>query len=532
MPCEKRGILAVVFLANLCVLLYNHFMDLKMLKSGTDIRGVALPISGAVVTLSNDAVKRLAAGFAEFVGDKYGNAEYKGKIKIAVGHDSRLSAGSLSDAAIEGLTACAGEVLFCGLASTPAMFMMTVLEGCDGAIMLTASHHPSDRNGMKFFTKQGGVSGTELDEIIKRAEKIDFDAHKTQSVFRQEDFLESYCKHMRTVICSELGTDKPLKGFKIAVDAGSGSAGFYADRILAPLGADVSSGQYLKPDGNFPFHAPNPEDKAAMKSISLRVIKTQSDLGVIFDTDGDRSAVVLSDGKEINRNRLIALSAAIVLRDCRTAAGNESGLNNNPIIVTDSTTSEGLKEFIAKLGGQHIRYKRGYQNVIGYAKQLCAEGKFAPLAIETSGHAALKENYFLDDGAYLAAKIIIEAVRLKREGKDLYSLIADLREAKEEASFRIGLKGLDWKKAGQEVLDTLTQLGKKYKIADDSFEGIRIYLEGGWFMARLSVHDPVVAVNIESDIDGGARSIVALLLEVLGSIKNVDISQFKDFLKC
>ena len=515
-------------------------MDLKKLKSGTDIRGVALPLGGLPVTLDTGAAKRLAAGFAEFVKDSTndisgnGGKDKKGKtgrIRIAVGHDSRLSAKVLSDAVTEGLMACADEVLFCGLASTPSMFMMTVLEECDGAVMLTASHHPPDRNGMKFFTRRGGVSGLELDGIITKAETIDFDAYKSESTFVQDDFLESYCAHMRGVICDGLGGDMPLKGFKIAVDASNGAAGFYAGRILAPLGADVSSSQYLEPDGNFPNHAPNPEDKVAMQSISQRVLKTQSDLGIIFDTDGDRSAVVLADGKEINKNRLIALSTAIVLRDCASQAGGGKNSkncdDNKPVIVTDSTTSEGLRQFISNLGGRHIRYKRGYQNVIGYAKQLCAEGQNAPLAIENSGHAALRENYFLDDGAYLAAKIIIEAVRLKREGKDLYSLIADLKEAKEEASFRISLSGADWKTAGQRALDTLTEFGRQYKIADDSFEGIRVYLEDGWFMARLSVHDPVVAVNIESDAEGGVKKISALLISALENIKGLDLGQLR-----
>ena len=95
-------------------------------------------------------------------------------------------------------------------------------------------------------------------------------------------------------------------------------------------------------------------------------------------------------GKEINRNRLVALASAIALE------GNEGGT-----IVTDSITSDGLKAYIeTTLDGVHHRFKRGYKNVINEAIRLNQEGVNCPLAIETSGHAAMRENYFLDDGAY------------------------------------------------------------------------------------------------------------------------------------
>lgn len=193
------------------------------------------------------------------------------------------------------------------------------------------------------------------------------------------------------------------------------------ERVLKPLGADTAGSQFLEPDGNFPNHIPNPENPAAMQSVSDAVVRAGADLGVIFDTDVDRAAVVDANGREINRNALIALISAVILKE-----------QPGSTIVTDSVTSDGLAEFIAEKGGVHHRFKRGYKNVIDEARRLCDSGINAPLAIETSGHAALKENYFLDDGAYLVTRIIIEAVKLRREGKTLSSLLAGLKTAKEE----------------------------------------------------------------------------------------------------
>lgn len=98
-----------------------------------------------------------------------------------------------------------------------------------------------------------------------------------------------------------------------------------------------------------------------------------------------------------------------------------SGEKGGATIVTDSVTSDGLREYLENtLNDTHYRYRRGYKNVINKAIELCRDGINCPLAIETSGHAALRENYFLDDGAYLVTKIVIELAR----GRDIEKILA------------------------------------------------------------------------------------------------------------
>lgn len=121
---------------------------------------------------------------------------------------------------------------------------------------------------------------------------------------------------------------------KVVVDAGNGSGGFFAS-MLADLGADTTGSQFLEPNGTFPNHVPNPEDPTAMQSAAGAVARAKADLGIVFDTDVDRSAVVAPDGREINRNRLIAVLSAIVLED-----------HPGSTVVTDSVTSKGLAQFI------------------------------------------------------------------------------------------------------------------------------------------------------------------------------------------
>ena len=130
-------------------------------------------------------------------------------------------------------------------------------------------------------------------------------------------------------------------------------------RQLESLGAWVEGSQFLAPDGDFPNHAPNPESPEAMRALSRAVVKNEADLGVLFDADCDRAAIVLSDGRFVNKNRLIALTAAMLL-------SKQPGLT----IVTDSVTSTGLTRFIFEWGGTHYRFKRGYREVIDEAIRL------------------------------------------------------------------------------------------------------------------------------------------------------------------
>ena len=478
------------------------------LKSGSDIRGCASEIFGNDVNLTDEAVYDLTAAFVPFLAEKSGKSA--DSLTVSVGHDSRITAERIKAQVIKALTAAGVHVLDCGLSSTPAMFMTTVCAGCDGAVQITASHHPADRNGLKFFLPSGGLDSPDISEIIKAAEGSQC-APACEGTVEQRDFMTEYAAILRNLICKELGTtesEQPLKGYHIVVDAGNGAGGFYADKVLAKLGAATSGRVCLEPDGMFPNHIPNPENAVAMASISDAVLDSGADLGVIFDTDVDRAGCVDPDGVEINRNRLVALAAAIVLE-------NEPGST----IVTDSVTSSGLKDFIENtLGGKHHRFKRGYKNVINEAVRLCNEGVNAPLAIETSGHAALKENYFLDDGAYLVTKIIIKMAKLGREGKSISDLTKDLKMPAESKELRFSIEVEDFRSYGECVIEglerwCLAKADEGYVIADDNREGIRVSVDDGWFLLRLSVHDPVMPMNLESDSEGGVKRMLEMISE-------------------
>lgn len=483
--------------------------DYKKLQNGSDIRGVAMDgVPGENVNLGKEETFRLTRGFAFWLSEKLEKPVES--LKISVGHDSRLTAEELKTTIADTLVHIGVKVYDCGLASTPAMFMSTIFPeyACDGAIMITASHLPFNRNGFKYFDKDGGLNKADISAIIAYAESdavienLETVPNPGANPAEKRDLIGRYSQHLREKIISEAANtehpDKPLTGLKIVVDAGNGAGGFYAETILAPLGADVSASQFLEPDGHFPNHQPNPENKEAMASISKRVVESGADFGLIFDTDVDRSSAVDKYGKEISRNAIVAMAAAL-------NAAEHPGTT----VVTDSITSDQLTVYLEKcLGLKHLRFKRGYKNVINKAIELNESGIDSQLAIETSGHAAYKENYFLDDGAYLATKIVIKAAQLAQSGAGIDVLLSSLAEPKEAIEIRFPISGSDFGAYGEKVLTDLKkwamepeQVSDGISLVEPNYEGVRLNFRTedteGWCLLRKSLHDPIMPLNVE-----------------------------------
>ncbi len=504
---------------------YNY----SKLQNGSDIRGVALPlIETEPVNLDEETITRLMKGFILLIMEKTNLRP--NDISVAVGRDSRLSGKNIENIVVAVLKSLGVTVIDCNIASTPAMFMATIFDDfkANASIMITASHLPKNRNGFKFFDINGGFDKSDIKKIIGFAES-ECELSKlivtNDGEVKEKDLIEAYSNHLQNIIRKGIDNgENPLEGIKITVDAGNGAGGFFATKVLEPLGADVSSSQFLEPDGNFPNHIPNPENKEAINSICERVKESKSDLGIIFDTDVDRCSAVDENGAEINRNKIVGLAASLVSKE-----------NKGTTIVTDSVTSKHLTEFIEnELGLKHLRYKRGYKNVINKSIELCKDGIDSQIAIETSGHCAFKENYFLDDGAYLATKIVILTALLMRENKNISSKLEKLKDVIEEAEFRIPMLDEDFGILGDTILEDLEVAIKENEIVGatlefPNYEGVRINFDkengDGWALLRKSLHDPILPLNIESDSAGGVLIIQNKILNFLDEYAGLDLSK-------
>jgi len=483
-------------------------------------------------------------------------------ITICVGRDPRVHGVTLADAMCRGIESVKGvKAVYTGLASTPAMFTFCRTGSCDGfkingSVMVTGSHLPEDRNGFKFCTKKnGGLTKMDIEELAETAAnnaKEWFDVGIMPPIVGGEavycssrvDFMPHYASALRNTIIREatssstISSEKPLSGLHIVLNAGNGS-GYIFNEILRDLGADVSHSMYLTPDGTFSkdFGVPNPEYKPMIEATTRVCEESNADIGIMFDTDADRCGFVVrrngedNDGstatyEALNRNRLIALLSVIF-------KSSSPGCS----IVTDSVTSEGLSKFLTEdLGLEHVRYLKGYANVIGKAKEITESGKAtAEMAIETSGHCAMRENGYLDDGTYTAAKVIGLLARVTRENEEssdgvghlgLLDLISDLEEMEEVEELRLDVVDgttVSTERIFNDLANDITMAAsftEGWELDRENLEGVRVRngTDGSFFMLRKSLHDPVISLQVEgSSADNVKATVISPLLDIVKS---------------
>ena len=128
--------------------------------------------------------------------------------------------------------------------------------------------------------------------------------------------------------------------------------------------------------------------------------------------------------------------------------------------------------------------------------------------------------------------------RGKKEGYTLESLIASLEEPAESVEFRMNILLEDFKSYGQQVIDELTAYAQNqtgWSLAPNNFEGVRVNLDeahgNGWFLLRLSLHDPLLPLNIESNSVGGAKKIAQELAGFITKYDKLDAAKLIDFTK-
>ncbi|KAI3910401.1 hypothetical protein MKX01_034795 [Papaver californicum] len=440
---------------------------IKRLQNGSDVRGVAVEgEKGRTVDLTPPAVEATAESFGEWVinGMRKELGYVKEIVKVSLGRDPRISGASLSVVVFTGLKRTGCSAYDMGLATTPDCFMSTLL--------LPFDYDASIMKWLKKFTPNGGLRSTEVEEICgnaagkyaNRMAKVSTSVNMAATLTKV-DFMSSYAKHLRDIIKERINHpvhfETPLKGFK--------SVYYYTLQF-------------------------NP-------TTSLFI-----------------------------------------------------GTN----IVTDARTSMALTQFITKRGGHHCLNRVGYRNVIDKGIQLNKDGIETHLMMETSGHGALKENHFLDDGAYMVVKIIIEMVRMKLAGSDkegIGGLIKELEDPADSAELRINIicEPRFAKQRGIQAIETfrnyiedgrlegweLDSCGDcwvsegclvdsndepadidanmyRAKVSDDE------HGQHGWIHVRQSIHNPNIAVNIQSSIPGGCQTIAKALLEKFLFVSDMD----------
>ncbi|MZR62888.1 phosphomannomutase/phosphoglucomutase [Alcanivorax sp. DP30] len=333
-----------------------------------DIRGVA------GVTLTAQAAYLLGRAIGT-------EASEAGQQTVVVARDGRLSSPELTRSLIKGLIESGRDVINLGLVPSPVLYYATEVLETRSGVMVTGSHNPPSHNGMKIVINGDTLYGDRIQGIQARIAKGDF--NEGQGKEQELDITDRYL----TDVTNDIVLARPLK---IGIDCGNGAAGELAPKLFTQLGCEVSA-LYTEIDGNFPNHAPDPGNPDNLADLIRLVDSEQLDLGLAFDGDGDRVAVVTNRGEIIWPDRLMMLFARDVL-------SRSPGAD----ILFDVKCTRALPAVIRKSGGRPLMYKTGHSLIKAKMKETGA-----PLAGEISGHLFFADRWFgCDDGMYAGARLL------------------------------------------------------------------------------------------------------------------------------
>jgi phosphomannomutase len=410
--------------------------------------------------LNDDVAYRVGRGYAQFLNPK----------RVVVGRDIRLSSAGLTDALCRGLTDSGVDVYDVGICGTEGVYFATFDGGYDGGIMVTASHNPSDYNGMKFVRESSKpISGDNgLKDIRGFAERAQFPAPARLGVVHRIDTMTAYLAHLLSYV--DAGKLKPLK---IVVNAGNGGAGLIIDQLEPRLPF-----QFIKvhhePDGHFPNGIPNPmlEENRAPTIAAIRAHK--ADFGIAWDGDFDRCFLFDEQGGFIEGYYIVGLLAAALLK------GHPGGN-----VVHDPRLTWNTIEIVEAAGGAAVQSKSGH----AFIKQRMREvdGVYGG---EMSAHHYFRRFAYCDSGMIpwlLVAQILSES------GQPLSRLVGErigLFPVSGELNYRV-----------PDAKATIAAFEKEYSplaLKVDRTDGISYEFSDWRFNLRTSNTEPLIRLNVEA----------------------------------
>jgi len=412
-----------------------------------DIRGIAPDF------LNEEVAYAVGRAFVTFLK--------KEKPEIVVGRDGRKTSKKLFENLKRGLIDSGARVYDLGLANTPLVNFSVCDSDYDGGIMVTASHNPPEYNGFKLIREKGlQIHGKEIKKIKKIIKNEEFS--KGKGLVREINILPDYVSRI-------LNAGKNVKDLKVVVDYGNGVASVTGKEVFDQLNLEVIS-LFDRVDGSFPNHLPNPEPENMEYLIS--VVKDEgADLGVFFDGDGDRAFFVDEKGEIVYPDLLTALLAEEELKKA-----------NEKTVYFDLRFSKITAEKISEAGGIPEMMRVGNPF---YKEKLINEGGL--MGAELSGHVMHKDHFCIDDGLFIAVKLIDF---LTDRDKSFSELVAPLK--KYHQSEEINMKVKDKNEALKKARDAFPD-GLNYDL-----DGVYIEFEDWWFNLRKSNTEDLVRLRIEA----------------------------------
>lgn len=433
--------------------------------------------------------KTLDASIARQIGQSFGTAmRDKDRNTVVVGRDGRLSGPELSQALTEGLNAAGIDVIDIGMVATPLVYFATHALEADSGIMVTGSHNPPDYNGFKMVLAGEAIHGETIDGLRQTIER----GALTQGTgsYRTRDLKPAYTQR----IAGDIKLARPMK---IAVDCGNGVAGAFAGDLYRALGCEVIE-LFCEVDGNFPNHHPDPAHPENLQDLIQCLRKSEAEIGLAFDGDGDRLGVVTKDGQIIYPDRQLMLFAQDIL------ARNSGGQ-----ILYDVKCTRNLAPWIELHGGRPLMWKTGHSLVKAKMRETGA-----PLGGEMSGHIFIADRWYgFDDGLYAGARLL----ELLSRHADPSAVLNALPQSASTPELHLHLKE-------GENFALIERLQRNARFADATriitIDGLRAEYPDGFGLARSSNTTPVVVLRFEAESDAALARIQDDFRRAILSVKS------------
>ncbi|MFH1294662.1 MAG: phosphomannomutase/phosphoglucomutase, partial [Candidatus Aenigmatarchaeota archaeon] len=406
----------------------------------------------------------------EKIGKALGTLMYRrglGK-KAVVGNDVRKSGPALSSALRKGLLATGIDVLDIGTTSFGLALFSGYNEKCVTAYV-TASHNPPEWNGVKFFEADCiGFFEKDNKEIGTIVESGEF--HKGHGSEKKIDYRGKYADFLKTRF-------RRGEGLKIVLDCGNGSTSLVAPEIFRELGFDVVE-LFCDPHHEFPGRGPDVTEEAC-KKLGETIRRSGASLGIAFDGDGDRMAVVDEKGRFVTTDAIAVAFAKEMLRGKRRAK-----------IICNIDCSMRMERELEPLGAEIIRIPVGNTFMMQSAKK-----HSAVFGTESSQHFVFPSYLPFDDGIVAGLKM---AEMVSLSGKPASSFFTDPLPRKTST-----IPCPEQRK--QAVMEEIERFSEGYRI--DKTDGIRYVFKDGWGLIRPSNTSPAIRITAESFSQEATNSI-------------------------
>lgn len=466
------------------------------------------------------AFYRLGRALGQIIAQEFPN------LPIVIGHDARTHAFALSRSLLRGLTEEGILAYDLGLAATPLVYFAewvshqsaesskAPLPPVAGCLVVTASHNPAPYNGLKFSLNQTPTTPERMAELKTRYLKLceagvlphaPLDETKITPLDLKAAYIEALTNEFASV----------ATGLKLVIDCGNGTAGPLARSVFEGLGAEVI-GLFEPPDGTFPNRSPDPCRAENLTALAEAVRANGADLGLAFDGDSDRLAVVDETGNMLSSDTLLAIYAAqLVVYQAKNKAAK------NKAVVCEIKAPGNLLAYLSGLGLEPQLSKTGH---VFMKQQMRATG--ALLGGELSGHYFFKDNHPGYDDAFYAAARLLAWIKAENQAQPMFLLSSThqlLPQSFVSDEKRVHCQpgqGNEWVAALKKSVDSGSlDLGLPVEALLE-LDGLRVQLPGGFVLLRASNTEPVVSLRYEAPTETAFLRLEATLNGWVASICN------------